>query len=362
MTTPMTEKTKFRRFSCKRLLCLALCLLMLLSAFPLPAFAAENTVTINDFSAKTALTYDQYNALRTGKISAVQKNKVWYYQFKTDKITLLVKTSAFASPVGNDYTKVNSTLTAGVMSTTGVPKEARFVYKERAGTRKDARTLSDVHSTYFSYVSVTASRVETEVDLICRKFAQVQFDYSEKVQSRWRGGRDPRGNSVVPETAKEYMQALKRSTSDSISTTITPRFTLTVTNPGSSETYLNSAMYRGKGEAKTSANVTDYIDVAITTTKVASQISAGSVPYSDLYSLYKQVVKLKKTSSEYLSNDKILLSKELNGKTAYCVGTRMDSPIDLRKYDDYFRAEVRLTADPATGGNATQMTVTFGAR
>lgn len=361
MTTTMTHHNGTRGFFCKRWLSLALCLITLLSALPFPAFAAETTSVVNDFGAGTVLNYDQYNALRTGKISAVQKKGIWYYQFKTDKMTLLVKTSAFQTPVGNDYSKVNATLTAGVMSETGVPQEARFVYKERAAIKKDARTLSNVYSTYFSYVSATASRVETEVDLICRKFAQVQFEYSEKVITRMRGGRDPRGDSAAPSNAGEYMQALKRSTSSFISTTVTPKFTLTVTAPGSSNVCLNSAIFRGKGQAKTSANVTDYIDVAVTTTKIAAQMSGGAIPYKDLYSLYTQVVKLKKSSSEYLSNDKIILTKTLHGKTTYCLGSKFDSPIDLKEYNDYFRTEVRLTAEPAISGTKTQMTVTFGA-
>lgn len=360
MTTTTTRTTDSRAGICRRLLSLALCLITLLSLFPISAFAAENTATIHDFSAKTKLTYDQYDALRTGKISAVQKKGVWYYQFKTDKLTLLVKTSAFASSVGNDFSGINATLTSGVMSDTGVPQEARYVYKERAGVRKDARTLSNVYSTYFSYLSVTASRVETEVDLICRKFAQVQFEYSEKVLTHAKGGRNPRGTGAVPSNAGEYMQALKRSTKN-IATTVTPSFTLTVNHPGSSNSYLNSAMYRGKGQAKTSANVTDYIDVAVTTTEIAAKVSAGSLTYKDLYSLYKQAVNLKKVSSEYQSNDKIILTKTLHNKTTYCLSSEFSSPIDLKQYDDYFRTEVRLTAAPSATGTKTQMTVTFRA-
>lgn len=357
----MTIQTPAKHQSCNffcRILALSLSLIMLLSTFPVSAFAASNTVTIQDFSAKTVLNYAQYNALRTGTISAVQKDNVWYYQFKTKDITLLVKASAFASPVGNDYKTVNSTLTAGVMSTSGIAHEARFVYKERVATKKDPRTCSNVYPTYICYMSATASRVQTEVDLICRKFAHVQFEYSEKVFTQPKGGRNPRGYSAEPKNASQYMQALKRTTSNSITTTVIPTFNLTVTNPGSTEVYLNSALYRGSGKAKNSVLIADYIDVAVTTGKAAAAISSGKIPYQELLSLCRETAKLTKSNSEYLSNDKVILTKQ----TYSCLSSKFHSPIELKEYNDYFRVEVRLTADAATSGNKTQMTVSFGAK
>ena len=158
------------------------------------------------------------------------------------------------------------------------------------------------------------------------------------------------------------MQALKRTTSNSVTTTVIPTFTLTVTNPGSTEVYLYSTLYRGKGKAESSVLIADYIDVAVTSSKAVTNISTGKIPYTELLSLYSQATKLKKNSSEYLSNDKEYLTYSLNNKTFYCLSSKFHSPIELKEYGDYFRVEVRLTADAATSGNKTQMTVSFGAK
>lgn len=342
-----------------------------LNSWGLVASAAKKvTTTIKNFSASTNLNAEQYGAIREGSYTAVKKSDGWYYKFVRNNQEVFVKATAFSSSCGNDYSSVNSSLTKGVMRTDGKPTEKTFVYKKRTSTTsstvKGFRKLNDkkiapnvknkTYTTYIAWLSIISNRVGTEVDLECCKKSHVQFVYADKVYIK----DVKKGEGYkTPETSSEYKQALKRDTSYSISTTITPKFTLSITKPGTSKVTLNSCMLRGKGSTDTKTDLTKFIDVALTIKDITASIATGSFPYKSLYSLYKQGSTMKKGSSEYQSNKKIYLSYEKDGKDYSCLKSNFKSPIKLKSYNDYFRAEVRLSAAPAVKGTKTQISASF---
>jgi hypothetical protein len=347
----------------KKFLAVFLSFIFTLMLIPNFASAAGTTTTISSFSSATVLTYTQYDLLRTGQISAVKKNGIWYYQFKKNNDTLLVNTTAFSSSVGNNYKSVNDSLTKGIMRTDGVAQKCSYAYKARTSTtsrRVNGRqvnglptwTTTNTYETYISWLTIIGNRVGTEIDLECKKNGHVEFTFSDKVE-------DPvsfKLGYATPTTSREYMSALKRNTTNGVSTKMVPTFELDITKPGTNCVKLNSCMYRGKGIADTKTPITDYIDVALATGAVVKDLYTGSLSFKNLYKLYSQISgKMIKSSNEYTSNQKTYLS--WNKK--YTMKARFESPISLKVSNDYFRSEVRLSAKPSVSGTKTQMKVIF---
>ncbi len=351
----------------KRLTAIILVLVLTVLSFPVSASAASQT-TISSFDKSTSLTYTQYDLLRTGKISAVKKGGVWYYQFTKNGNTLLVKTTAFSGAVGNDYSRVNSELTKGVMRTDGTAQEYKFTFKARTSTRSTtvqqytenrgkasfpASVTMKTYTTYFSYITLDSNRVDEHVDLECKKNGHVQFVYNSMINMKYA----LKNGYKAPSTANEYLLALSRVTSNSVPTKLVPTFEFDITCPGTNCVKLNSSMYRGKGIADTKTPVSKYIEVAVTAGSVVKDLATKSLPFKNLFKLYSQADALKKSSDEYLSNKKTYLSK--NGKSA--LKGKFTSPISLKKYNDYFRAEIVLGGNgkPSVSGTKTQMKVVF---
>ena len=82
--------------------------------------AAASTTEITSFGSSTVLTYTQYDLLRSGTISALQKNGTWYYQFTKNGNTLLVRTTAFSDSVGNKFESPVSLKESGDYFTTSI--------------------------------------------------------------------------------------------------------------------------------------------------------------------------------------------------------------------------------------------------
>ena len=151
------------------------------------------------------------------------------------------------------------------------------------------------------------------------------------------------------------MNSLKRNITNSVTTKMIPTFELDITKPGTNCVYLNSYKCQGKGIADTKNSITNYIEVAITSGAVVKDLATGSLPFKNLFKLYSQTVKLKKSSDEYINNNDILLSRN-NNKV---MKASFESPISLKVSGDYFKSAVLLTASPSSSGTKTQMKVVF---
>lgn len=353
-----------------RLFAVLLAANLLFLSLPTSAFAASSTTTINNFSSSTNLTYDQYNALRTGSYSAVKRSGAWYYKFVKGSTVVYVKASAFTGSVGNNYSQMTNTLSNGVMRTDGVASQYNYVYKYRPSTissrvqqasTKSSRyvasyTTKTEYRTYLSYLNIYTQRTGTNVLLGCDKNGHVQFTYSNKVyQDAYINGYKTAGY-VAPSTAQQYKKALVRSTSNSVSVTITPEFTVKVTQPGSNKVILSNFQYAGKGQAITQKNIDKYINIGYTTAKTIAATYSGKLSVKNLYDLYKQASDLvNPKSSEYESRKTVLLSKN----SYKCLQATFDSPIKLKSSGDYFQTELRLSSTPSQSGTKTKITVSF---
>ena len=352
----------------KRVVAFVLCMVLTLSVMTVSASAtSKNTPkVIENFGAKTEIRWEHYDAMRTGKISAVKQKGVWYYKFEGKKATVLVNVAAFSGEVENDFTKVNDSLTEGVMAS-GVPNVRSFTYKERVDASDRVVTTSSgrsvkrqtvkTYTTYFSYLTMTGSRLKTDIELECKKNGHVQFEYSDMVSGKaWF-----KNGYIKPSTAAQYVAALKRTTSDKISTKITPVFKAEITVPGSNCVYFYSVEYKGRGDLGKTKNVLELIEVAATTAKVTANMSTGKLAFEDLVSLASGMAKvlMVEDSEDYTSDDIIFLTGKFNGKMKYTMKSEFTSPIGLRQIDDYFRAEVRVNEEFSTSKTKTQVKVTF---
>lgn len=358
-----------------RLFAVLLAANLLFLSFPTSAFATSPPTTINTFSASRNLKPEEFEALRTGSYSAVKREGNWYYKFVKGSTTVYVKASAFTSSVGNDYSKMTNTLSKGVTRSDGVGNECNYIYKYRptsttsrvaavvkssggykpsSNYTNKSTTKTDYH-VYLSSINVYTQRTGRTVILGCNKDNHVQFTYSSKVYQKSAAGYSSAGY-VTPSTSAQYKQALTRNTSNSVNVTITPEFTVKVTQPGSNKVILSNFQYAGKGQAITTKSIDKYVNIGYTTAKTLAAAYSGKLSVKNLYDLYKQATNLvKPESSEYNCRKTTLLSK-----TSYkCLQATFDSPIKLKKSGDYFQTELNLSSTPSRSGTATKITVNF---
>ena len=353
----------------KKLICTILAICIMFTIVPLEAIAAPKSLgTINSFNEN--LSYDQYNALRKGDYKAVQKSGTWYYQFTTDKHTLLVKASAFASPVKNDYTRLNEKLTKGVANTTASTTPS-YVYKEQSvrkimplGNSHYSRPLGNEHmpfneySTYISYMKFMSSLSGNKITLQAEKNGHVLFKYSAKVRgnSRMLTGTNYR----TPSNAIEYKEALERNISNSVGNTITPTFTVSVDKTGSNKILLKEFFYKNKGVVKEKNKVDRLIDIAVTTGKLTVEMAAKDAGIVDsLYDILKQGISLDEKGGTYSETKSYPLSKNYKNKDYKVLRGSFRSPVDLKKHEDYFEVNLNLNKTPASG---TKISVKFSAK
>lgn len=361
----------------KKIISLLLTICILLSCTSsLSVIANAATTKINNFSESTKLNAEEYGALREGKISVIKKSDGFYYKFLRNRQTVLVKTSAFTSTCANDYTDVNNALTKGVMRTDGMYTEKTFTYKTRtvSKTRQTAAlknyTVTN-YKTYIAWLVISSNRPgnKNEIDLECYKKSQVQFSYSNKILDRG----DPRISQddkyKTPTTEKEYAQALSRTTSYDLSTNITPKFMMSIKNPGSTIVCLNNYKFEGRGiknNIDTKNDISTYVEVAQVAANVVKSFVAAKKTGSISLGAFKGLLSLgiktgkmlkdKQKSDIYTTNEFIKLSKDKDNKTNYVMAASFKSPIKLQNYNDFFRTEIKLNLKP---NSKTKITVNF---
>ncbi len=122
---------------------------------------------------------------------------------------------------------------------------------------------------------------------------------------------------------------------------LTPVITLQVDNNGKGTAFLSAYSLSRKGNAKTSANVTDYISVVSSTGKGLTSVATGDYlsGFISLASVVKDAKTLLSiTSSEYNTGESIALTH----KEQYVVSTCLDSPIRLSGVGDWVQFRLNL--------------------
>ncbi len=347
-----------------------------LNSWGLVASAAKKvTTTIKNFSASTNLNAEQYGAIREGSYTAVKKSDGWYYKFVRNNQEVFVKATAFSSSCGNDFSKVNSALTSGVMRKDTVPTSYAIAHKVRTSASKGR------YVTKISWLDFCSMRDGKNIELECIKKSHVEFTYSSKITIYNRTlnkktvlckASDPGAKAVTkaPSNAGEYKLALSRNTSYNCCK-VTPTLSIEITNPGKNCVYLSSARYEGRGlkaNANTKIELTDLVDIAYTTGKVvAGAVASKTLAFSSLYSLGQKGIKLaqkysskeKNKSIDFIDTARINLSNDnkRNGKVFHSLKADFESPLKLQNYNDLFRVKVALTNNISTSGTKTSLKV-----
>lgn len=319
---------------------------------------SKPAVTINSFSENTNLSKEAYDTLANGTYTAEKINNKWYYVFIKDGNTVNVKASAFKSKVanGNNIKAANEKLTRNVLSSSGVGSKEPFVFQKKQKTAvqdvpytplKGSLQKNTMH-TYklFLWCSIIrAYRSEENVQLECTETGNVQFSFSDRVNSITK-----EGSGYHPlKTSEDYRMALVRSLNTAPA--VTPEFTLEITKPGSNRVCIYQMEYKGKGIADTNVNIASLIKIGFAAKELASSRTPMGV-VKNLNSVISQTISLTPESSEYVNNKTITLSD--NDLEVYTYKATAKSPIRLAGDGDYFRAEIALSKDPivSSGVNA----------
>lgn len=348
----------------KRALSFAMALCLTLSLFcgmgVSASAASKQLTTINSFTQ--TLSYEQYNALRTGSYTAVKQGGTWYYKFTTSSYYVLVKASAFSGTCSNNYSALNSSLTKGVASTKS-SQTPSYVYKARTTTtsrisNSNGSSISllsnKIYKTDITYLKFLSSVSGSNVTLQCTKNGHALFEYSTYVKS----SALLKSNYVKPSNATEYKNALKRSTyENSVSPSFTPKFSISVDKAGSNCVVLKEYCYKTTGVKSTNVDMNQLIEVAYTTGKVVASLAAKKLPLKTLYDLIGKAGTLFGSQSTFYMTSYSPLSKG-NVKVLKATFT---SPVKLQACNDYFEVNLNLSDPMSTSGTKTTLSVTFSA-
>ena len=343
-------------------------ILTTVSITSIQASAQKKTVLINDFSGNTTLNYDQFNALRTGKIKAIKENGKFYYTFESDQIIVKVPVKAFESEkAGNDYSAVNKKLSDYALKKAGDTKEFGYIYKKSL-KKKEVKPLgSDSYTQYFTYIchlrlNCYMDTSETAVSR-CEMYGQILFTYNNKVRN---GFVHDQAMYVKPSTTNQYYSALRRDNSDSISVTVSPQFTMNVTQPGTDKVYLNTYYASGMGKsAKKVRDVRSFITGLKNYKKMFDSVSKMALNPSILSAIdivtSAVAFSEEKKGTEYNTGKSMRLSSD--GK--YTVKAAFKSPLPLDTYQDWVQFRINLSHAPTKSGNnrvPTKMSVEFSVK
>jgi len=343
----------------KKAICIVLCALFLIPAIIIPSNteAATNLKKLSTISSfKTTLSYDQYNALRTGTITAVKQNGTWYYKFATKQYYVLVKASAFkGTTVSNDYSSLNEQLSAGLNS--DLSRTPGYVVKKSGGVRADLSApptysghgrnriskYPNCYYFYFSYYSFLSSRDNSNVILSCKRNGTVTFEYHEKVR-KYSQRTD---EFVSPSNADQFKRALRRTTAQNGS--IQPIFEVEVKQPGEKKIFLKTFKYQVIGQEKTKKNIDKLVKVVYTTGSIVWNLKTKGLSAKTVYDLYKLCLDLK-GERKLKVTPSAALSKTYKGKDYKVVKATFASPVWLEKGEDYFEVDVNLNNRPTLSG------------
>ncbi len=277
---------------------------------------------------------DVFNTIAKGSISAVKANGTWYYQFKRSGYqTVRIKCTAFSSGFTNRHLPYdNKTLNKCLAQNSNTNHDEICYYHTRT-SRDFAKYKVYTTSMYRFRLGVQAGD-KNHVKVKSNLLNSVQFTYQDKVI----GGRGYGSYYMKPVLSLHYLKALKRTTNvDSIQ----PVITLQVDNNKKGTAYLSTYSLSGKGEAKTSTNVTNCISVVYSASKALATAATGNY-VSGFVSLSSIVQKartfLSKTSSQYNTGESITMTRG----EKYIISTKLNSPIRVSKAGDWVQYELNL--------------------
>ncbi len=339
----------------KRIISLLLALVMVITLFPMGAFAATQSCNVGKIkSFSSTLTKQQYNLLKSGNITATKIDDVWYYKFYNDKYDLLVKASAFENTCKNTYKfydgndklqSVSKVLSAGVNETVGSGTQS-YYFKSNGviiprnffgGGGSKVTNSTNTYTTVLADIAVSSSTEKSgsQYNLKCKLKSNIVFVYCPYVETKSSSGK----YVLTPLASQKALTGnLKRTVNSTLENqSIRPVFSISIDNYNESGVVLKNYYYTGQGSVAKKTGVGDWINIVYLTSKAASSPSVGSI-YSVLDSAYN--LGLESESEKYVITEKIdLSSKNTKLEPVYTHKATYASPIYLSKVGDYIDIE-----------------------
>lgn len=297
------------------------------------------------------ITYDQFNLLQNGSVSVERDKdqKTWYYWFTMQDDRLKVKASAFFANSRNDYSDLDEALTNGIKDTAARVSYV-FVTNDKESNQVDVATMDSAgfeppsvatmtrHSFELTVLFLDASRQGIDITLKCIKGDSIGLTFTDMVISSETSGGNF-GKYVELVTPDEYYRALSRGRV--WTTTVTPSFAVTVSQPGSKQVRLGLFQYQTLATGYTQSTkkqVFQLIDVGFTTAQLVGELSTGALSLKTLY----QFIKLLDNSFDENSTFELGWREPLSTNDNYVLYSLFKSPAQLRESEDGFQVLVNL--------------------
>lgn len=298
-----------------------------------PSALAASSETFNSLDITESAYYVMRDAMNKGNYNVKKINNVWYYSFTSGSKTVYIKGSAFRKENSGFSTvtlkRANSAISSSISK--GQNSGDKVVIYRSRSVAYSSTHKTDIYKWDFTLYKLFAMNDNGGITFKLKRISNMRIDH----QLKWR-----MRSSVLTfkDSTSKYTLNNGRSGTASFAT-LTPKFDVQITNPGTNKNYLSTYTIAGKGKATTTKNIDKLIDVGYTTASVAAQVYATkSLKISNLYSLYKAADSLKSSSSEYLSREKYSLT--VGNK--YVLKSTFTSPIILRSTNDYFQVSIGL--------------------
>lgn len=315
-----------------------------------PSAFAASSETFNTLDITESAYNVMRDAMNKGKYNVVKKNGVWYYSFTSGSKTVYIRGSAFRNEKSGFSTatlkKANSAVSSAISK--GQNSGDKVVIYRTRSIAYSSNHQTDIYRWDFTMYKLSAMNDNGGITFKLKRINNMRIDH----QLKWR-----MRSTVLKFTDSTSKYTLNAGSSGTASfATLTPKFDVQMTNPGTNKNYLSTYTIAGKGKATTTKNIDKLIDVGFTTALVAAKTyTTKSLKIENLYKLYKAANSLKSSSSEYLSREKYALTEGKN----YVLKSTFASPIVLRKNNDYFQISIGLRT---AIGSKTAISFTLGAK
>ena len=349
--------------------------IMILTSMFVIVFPEESHAWSKTYTNLNSLPYNAFDVVAYGNISAVKQSGKWYYKFTRSGNTVLISVSAFEGKSSTSSTSsINKQFTDEINSSKGTNSGAEYVYRQKSQYNeplldKSKCVLKPVHSWSISKYWLYEGFDKDDITLECHNKGAITLAYHTYIRGKYKSGAP---KPVKPGNAKQYIQALSRSTSNDLRKY--PTFTVSIVNTGKNSTYLNryQEIAYGYNTKKGTVQVADLIGL---TTKVAKCgagiVNPGTGGIKDCAGALLDAAKISYKASakdkrqklnwgvyKYLSGKSINGSKA-KGKTIYTYTATFKTPVYFKTKGDYFQVKADLKGDISYSKPATKFNISF---
>lgn len=335
----------------KRILTLIIAITMFICVIP---FYTNNVYAAVVPYSSLNLAASQFDIVASGSIKAMKVKGEWCYKFSKNGKVVYIKASAFKnSKLNNSTANVNKELTTQINKFKPSHSVA-YLYKEKLTNAKDVYAGGcAVHRWRINKYVISETSTLYDLSLKCEVKDGVYFTYNDKVKRN--------GKTVVPSTANDYKNALKRYHNTIYNSAKKPVFCVNIDKPGSNRTYMSQYNMTGKGTWKVKAKPEwgDYVKVAYSSAKVVKSAVTGG-PVTALKSVWGMAYKASNpryTRGVYSSTREYYLSNVAKNK--YCLKATFESPIVIKDRGTYFKTKVFFATPISKKNIKTVRTITF---